>query len=278
MGYKVKWVEDNLGISRKALRNFEKLGLMPANENGGYRDYSDEDVDRIWAIRIFQGMGYSLRELVSMAESGDIDFDTSLEKKIEELEEKKAEIEKHLGYAQTIKLTGRFPSRPREMGSITFEEFYKDSLNRWNVNSDPEAKKYKEIADLVLNTSEEDIGDTDIGRMFSFLMDLQTQISNMDAFFIEKVIPQEILKRKDKGTTDAEVQLLIKMLYENRISNVPELAELTPSQFVRYESSSYISGDIARMHEKDYGKEGCVFIADAIAVFGGYSCYDDVED
>ena len=43
MGYKVKWVEDNLGISRKALRNFEKLGLMPANEGGGYRDYYDKN-------------------------------------------------------------------------------------------------------------------------------------------------------------------------------------------------------------------------------------------
>lgn len=64
MGYKVKWVEENLGVSRKALRNFEKHGLMPANEGGGYRDYSDEDIERIWAIRLFQGMGYTLKELV----------------------------------------------------------------------------------------------------------------------------------------------------------------------------------------------------------------------
>lgn len=28
MGYKVKWVEEHLGISRKALRNYERLGLM----------------------------------------------------------------------------------------------------------------------------------------------------------------------------------------------------------------------------------------------------------
>ncbi len=54
MGYKVKWVEENLGVSRKALRNFEKHGLMPANEGGAYRDYSDEDIERIWAIRLFQ--------------------------------------------------------------------------------------------------------------------------------------------------------------------------------------------------------------------------------
>lgn len=275
MGYKVKWGEENLGVSRKALRNFEKHGLMPANEGGAYRDYSDEDIERIWAIRLFQGMGYTLKELVKLSESDDFDFDASLEKKIQELENEKAKIEKHLGYAQHIKLTGRFPSRPKNMGTITFEEFQEKSLNQWNVNSDPEAKKYQKIANLILNTPEDELKDTDIGRLFEFLIELQEQISDMDLLFIEKVIPNEIIKRIENGPEDEEVQLLVKMMYENRISSISDMAK---SQFVRFESSSYISGDIARMHEKEYGKDGCRFIADAIAVFGGYSCYDEVED
>lgn len=275
MGYKVKWVEENLGVSRKALRNFEKHGLMPANEGGGYRDYSDEDIERIWAIRLFQGMGYTLKELVKLSESDDFDFGASLEKKIQELENEKVKIERHLGYAQHIKLTGRFPSRPKNMGTITFEEFQEKSLNQWNVNSDPKAKKYQEIADLILNTPEDELKDTDIGRLFEFLIELQEQMSDMDSLFIEKVIPNEIIKRIENGPEDEEVQLLVKMMYENRISSISDMAK---SQFVRFESSSYISGDIARMHEKEYGKDGCRFIADAIAVFGGYSCYDEVED
>lgn len=278
MGYQVKWVEDNLGVSRKALRNFEKLGLMPPNEGGGYRNYSDEDIDRIWMIRLFQGMGYSLKELVSLAENEDFDFDTSLEKKIQELEVEKANIERHLGYAQNIKLTGRFPSRPKNMGSVTFGEFYEKSLNEWNVNADPEAKKYKELADLILNTPEDELQDTDIGRVFEFLQGLQEKISNIDSFMMEKVIPLEILKRKENGPADVEIQLLVKMLYENRISSFQEMGNMTKKQFVRFESSSYISGDVARMKEREYGKESCLFIADAIAVFGGYGCYDEVED
>ena len=275
MGYKVKWVEENLGVSRKALRNFEKHGLMPANEGGGYRDYSDEDIERIWAIRLFQGMGYTLKELVKLSESDDFDFGASLEKKIQELENEKVKIERHLGYAQHIKLTGRFPSRPKNMGTITFEEFQEKALNQWNVNSDPKAKKYQEIADLILNTPEDELKDTDIGRLFEFLIELQEQMSDMDSLFIEKVIPNEIIKRIENGPEDEEVQLLVKMMYENRISSISDMAK---SQFVRFESSSNISGDIARMHEKEYGKDGCRFIADAIAVFGGYSCYDEVED
>ena len=223
-------------------------------------------------------MGYSLKELVNLAENEDFDFDTSLEKKIQELKVEKANIERHLGYAQNIKLTGRFPSRPKNMGSVTFGEFYEKSLNEWNVNADPEAKKYKELADLILNTPEDELQDTDIGRLFEFLQGLQEKISNIDSFMMEKVIPLEILKRKENGPADAEIQLLVKMLYENRISSFQEMGNMTKKQFVRFESSSYISGDVARMKEREYGKEGCLFIADAIAVFGGYGCYDEVED
>lgn len=278
MGYQVKWVEDHLGVSRKALRNFEKFGLMPPNEKGGYRDYSDEDIDRIWTIRLFQGMGYSLKEIVSIAENENFDFDASLDKKIQELEIEKANIERHLGYAQNIKLTGRFPSRPKNMGSVTFGEFYEKSLNEWNVNADPEGKKYKELVDLILNTPEDELQDTDIGRALEFLLGLQEKISNIDSFLKEKVIPLEILKRKENGPADEEIQFLVKMLYENRISSFQEMGNMTKKQFVRFESSSYVSGDIARIKEREYGKEGCLFIADAIAVFGGYGCYDEVED
>lgn len=82
MGYKVKWVEENLGVSRKALRGFEKFGLMPPNEDGGYRDYSDDDIDRIWSIRVLQGMGYSLKEIAAIAEEENFDFDESLAEKV----------------------------------------------------------------------------------------------------------------------------------------------------------------------------------------------------
>ena len=89
MGYKVKWVEDNLGISRKALRGFEKAGLMPENKGSQYRDYDDDDIDRIWAIRVLQGIGYSIKEIVTLVNDDDFDFDSSLSKKIADLEEEK---------------------------------------------------------------------------------------------------------------------------------------------------------------------------------------------
>jgi len=85
MGYKVKWVEDNLGVTRKALRGFEKAGLMPENRERKYRDYDDDDIDRIWTIRVLQGMGYSIKEIVDMVNDEEFDFDKSIGQKVLEL-------------------------------------------------------------------------------------------------------------------------------------------------------------------------------------------------
>lgn len=97
MGYKVKWVEDNLGVTRKALRGFEEAGLMLKNQGRQYRDYDEDDIDRIWTIRVLQGMGYKLKEIVNMVNDENFDFDDSIAQKIEELEKEKMKIETHLG-------------------------------------------------------------------------------------------------------------------------------------------------------------------------------------
>ena len=49
MGYSVKWVVENLGITRDMLRYYEKEKRLPTNESRNpankYRDYSDEDIE-----------------------------------------------------------------------------------------------------------------------------------------------------------------------------------------------------------------------------------------
>lgn len=274
MGYRVKWVEENLGVSRKALRIFEEKGLMPKN-NGKYRDYSNEDIDRIWAIRVLQGMGFTLSEIEKLANDENFDFEASLEKKVKELQEKKEKIDRHLGYARTIKLTGRFPSRPKEMGSIKFEDFYEKSFNEWNLDGDKNQNFFLELTDKYLTLSSDEFEKSDIGKIFYLL----EQIQNCpEIFFGSYILPKEILKRRSMGSSHPEVQLLVKMMYENKRENSSEFAEMTIDQFVRFESSNYKSGDIARFNEQNFGIEGCSFIADAIAVFGDYKCYDEVED
>lgn len=282
MGHGVKWVEEKLGVSRKALRVLEENGLMPKNESGRYRDYTDEDIEYIWRIKTLQGMGYSLKEISSMADAlkndKDIDFNSSIAEKIKQLEAEKERVEKSLGYLYAIKSSGRFPARPKEMGTITFEEFHEKSLNEWNVNNNPVAKQCQEILDKLLNTPEDELEATDLGKILIFFQELQFGVQNSEKYLADFILPKAIVNRKHLGVTHPEIQLLVKLIYENRIEILPELKNMDINQFVRYESSSYISGDIALFNQRKYGKVECEFIANAIAVFGGYSSYEAIDD
>lgn len=138
MEYGAKWIRENLGISRDELRSYEKAGLIPIKKDGCfYRTYNDNEIERIWYIRVFKGMGYTLKELREIAENDDFDYGPTIEDKIKELEYKKSQIEKHIGLANYIKLTGRFPSRPKKIGDMKFKEFQEYALDNWNVNSNP---------------------------------------------------------------------------------------------------------------------------------------------
>ena len=214
MGYKVKWVEDNLGVTRKALRGFEEAGLMPKNEGRQYRDYDADDIDRIWTIRVLQGMGYTIKEIASMVNDEEFDFDESIAQKVLELEEEKKKIELHLGYAKTIKLTGRFPLRPRKMGKVKFDDFQKEALERWNIADDPQGTEYARFADTMLFKSPEEWEDSDLGCMFSALESMMA--IDTELLLAEYVLPKAIIKRKDLGFNHPDIQCLVKLIYENQ--------------------------------------------------------------
>lgn len=276
MGYKVKWVEDNLGITRKAIRIYEKAGLMPKNgacrfESNKYRDYTEDDIDRLWAIRVLRGVGYSTKEIRQMFSDEEFDFDNSIAEKIKELEKEKDKLEQNLGYAKTIKLTGRFPSRPAMMGKIKFNDFQEKAVDGWNIIDDPQAAEYQKIVESYLSKTPEELENTDLGRMLAFLEELATM--NTDILLTEYVLPKAIVKRKVLGPKHPDVQMLLKLIYENQCTFI-EGQTITKEQFSRFYSSSYLCGDIAKMQASDFSEEECIFIAEATAVFGGYENYN----
>lgn len=273
----MKWVEDNLGVSRKALRGFEEVGLMPKNTGHRYRDYDEDDIDRIWKIRVFQGMGFTLKEIASMVNDEKFSFDDLIGQKIEELEKEKLKVEMHLGYAKTIKLTGRFPLRPRKMGEMKFEKFQQDALERWNINDDPQEVEYAKLVDTILSKSVEEWEKSDLGRMISVLEMIKTM--DTDLLIAEHVLPKAICKRKALGVNHPDIQLMVKLIYENenalyQSQNIE--GKMSIKQFSRFYSSSFLVGDIAKIKTSEYTEEDCEFIAEAVSVFGGYKNYDEL--
>lgn len=278
MKYTVNWVEKNLGVPRKALRIYEEKGLMDKstiqNPENKYREYSDKDIERIWCYRMLQGMGYSLNDIVEMTQDVDFDFQASLSDRINDLERKKIEIEQYIGFAKALKLLGSFPF-PKEMGSIKFDDFIKQARGYWSVNSDPQMASLQDLAETFLNKSE--LTDEDVQQVDALIDGFNIDVEDI---LVLNEYYDSLVKRKEFGISDPVVQTLVNLIYRYHCKHffpADVVESMTPQKFARYVVRSFTVGDIAVMQERSYGKDGCKFIAEALAHFGGYTSLNEID-
>lgn len=73
--YQIGEVADRTGVTQRTLRFYEEKGLLrpPERMDGGFRLYSDADVERISSIRNMQSLlGLSLAEIKEMVEADEL--------------------------------------------------------------------------------------------------------------------------------------------------------------------------------------------------------------
>jgi hypothetical protein len=209
-----------------------------------------------------------------MTHDEDFDFQTSLSEKIKDLERKKSETEQYIGFAKALKLTGSFPL-PKKMGSIRFEEFIKYAREYWNVNTDPQMSTMHSLVETILNKTESELTEADLQQAETALEGF-----DVDDFLIIHEYYIELVERKELGASDPVVQTFVNLIYRYYCEHLfpAEIIEgMTPQKFARYIARSFTVGDISVMQEKNYGKDGCKFIAEALAHFGGYSSVNEMD-
>lgn len=64
-GMKIGDVAERTGLSIRTLRHYDELGLVPPSGHtpGGFRLYSEEDIDRILLIRRMKPLGFTLEQM-----------------------------------------------------------------------------------------------------------------------------------------------------------------------------------------------------------------------
>ncbi len=274
MGYSVKWVDEHLGITRDMLRYYEKEKLLPVaetrNPTNKYRDYSEEDIERIWGIKLLIGIGFSAKEIREFGSNPDFSFYEVMTGKVEQLEKRRDEILTYLGFAKTIQMTGRVPNTTR-VESMKFDDFIEHSRQNWNAFNDPQDRRFMDAADTILDKHSEEWDASDVKR----IMDIYGDIDPEEMVYIQTIggYYRVIVDMKPLGYSCDTVQTVVKYLYEYMLTYIePEFKEkFTPLYFADRQVSSFIDSGFAAMNERNYGKDGCLFIAQAIATFGGYN-------
>ena len=274
MGYSVKWVDEHLGITRDMLRYYEKEKLLPVaetrNPTNKYRDYSEDDIERIWGIKLLIGIGFSAKEIREFGSNPDFSFYEVMTGKVEQLEKRRDEILTYLGFAKTIQMTGRVPNTTR-VESMKFDDFIEHSRQNWNAFNDTQGRRFMDAADTILDKHSEEWGASDVKR----IMDIYGDIDPEERVYIQTIggYYRVIVDMKPLGYSCDTVQTVVKYLYEYMLTYIePEFKEkFTPLYFADRQVSSFIDSGFAAMNERNYGKDGCLFIAQAIATFGGYN-------
>lgn len=267
MKRRVKWVENNLGVTRSALRVYESWGLL-SQDFGKYREYDDDDLQTIWLIKELQGLGYSLKEIKEMATDGAFDFQSAMAAKVDELEAKRKELDDLIGFAKMVKLNGRIPMR-KEMGSKTYQEHHEDELRGYTVNDAPEG--FSDLADLISDVGNDGVDVEVLAKAIATSSKNLFNDAEIRSSIIGDFLLKQIVQRSDQGPGSSDVQLIVSMIYDLFKEEITVGGKQIPKgRFGALFGSNFVNGDLAKINRLAYSREGCSFIADALARFGGF--------
>lgn len=266
MPYEVKWIKDNLGVSRDSLRYYEKNGLISKlkNPDTNRREYSDEDVQRIWCIKLLQAIGYTVEE-VNTIQNSQFDLYDSISEKIVELEKMKQDLEHYIQYAKTIKATGRMPDVSK-LGSTQFRDFINYAGGMWNLYSDSKTAKVADMVENLIDGNEQSVAEELQNSIFcneEIVLGI-----NVGAYY------RLLIELSGNDYKSETVQSVVKLLHQYLLENT-DLSQyresFTPKKFAEHFAVTFIPGsDVSKLNIKEFGEESSLFIANAIAFYGGY--------
>ena len=276
MGHKIKWIEENLGISRESVRHYKDKGLFIKCQDVGANcyEYSDEEIQRIWCIKLLLAIGYSTDEVKKILETPEFDFYDSISANIEKLENMKQDLEKYIQFAETIKTTGRMPD-VEKLVSTKFRDFINSTGGSWNLYSDSKMAKTADIVKKMAEGKEHMVAEE--------LMENDAIWSNEEVIVAVNVgaYYRLLIELSNNDYKSENVQAVVKLLYKFLSENT-EMTQykekFTPRKFADHFAMTFVPGsDIAKLNLKEFGTEPSLFIANAIAYFGGYDSVNDIE-
>ena len=135
---KIGEVANETGLSISNIRFYEKKGLLAPSrkEESGYRDYAEEDVNRLKTILLYRKMGLPI-ETIYLVFQGSITLAVALERQTEELRKQKEEITASLELCQKV------------LKETKLEEINVDTYLDFVVAEEEKGKHFVEIQEII---------------------------------------------------------------------------------------------------------------------------------
>lgn len=274
MSYSVKWITENLGITRDMLRYYEKEKLLSPNPYQKNRAYSEEDIEKIWGIKLLIGIKFTAKEIYALMHDPKFDFNTAIAQKVTQLEHEYDKALINLEFAKSIKLMGRIPTS-HKLDWVKFDDFLDYAHENWNFYDDPRSAPFMKAADMLLSKTPQEWDPADADHLLEIFKSLG--IEDLNHTYTLHGYCQVISDMRDLNYDSDTVQRVVHLLHKYLVEHNDDRdfdGKITPQFIAKYIAPFFLSGDIALLHEHNYGKDGCLFIAQALAHYGGYSLDD----
>ena len=148
MGYSASALAKLAGVSTRALRFYEQKGLLcPKRRENGYREYGQEEVDRLQLILFFRRTGMAVADIAKLIERPEFDTKAALEERLKRLTE---ELEKTKKLIKNVRATIACLEGKRTMTDMEKFEGLKDKLigeNEAEYGAEVRKKYGKETAE-----------------------------------------------------------------------------------------------------------------------------------
>lgn len=127
MDYSIGQLADLAGISQKALRHFERLGLLrPARRPGnGYRVYGEAEVNRLQQVLLYRELGLPLAAVKALLDAPGFDPGAALKGHLKELKERQRRLGVLIG---TVEASLRALEREEDVDDRKKFEGFKQEL------------------------------------------------------------------------------------------------------------------------------------------------------
>lgn len=272
MEYGPKWIEENLGIKRSTLRVYERNGLIRANKDSSWRTYSEEEIDRIWMIKVLAGVGFSHKEIRRALSGQEFDVRKGIEDRMQSLERKKDELERNIRYLEIIRRTGSMPLWPKQ-GLQKVDEFQAMAQAEYIDHAEEVWDEYDERLPELVNKALSRLG---IEEVLNLIVDEHSVLFS-EGNQVENSIAYDVLRKRIAAKCgvipydDKRVQVLVEELHEVVSSAWNYGDNMDKDLFAHHLCRAHMGfGDVAEISRRVFGEATCEYIANAIAVFAGY--------
>lgn len=127
---RIQEVEEQVGITRKNIRFYEKEGLLQPDRNleNGYRDYRDEDVETLKRIKLLRKLSVPLEE-IRRVQSGAMTMESVLRRHMIALEEQSSNLSKMQAMCgQLVERKEQYPRLDTDFWLAEMEKMEKEGM------------------------------------------------------------------------------------------------------------------------------------------------------